>query len=129
MQFLRNTYFCTNMKSLNPFSKVILVFLLLGVQITYAAFTLTGLTDEKSKNAKYSLRTLSNISNKTLSFSALRYGLPYQGMQSYTTTRTPSSLLVSNSMLRFGTGNTTYVFSYHVKVKAPKFKTPTPEQR
>lgn len=129
MQFLRNTYFCANMKSLNPFSKVILVFLLLGIQITYAAFTLTGLTDEKSKNAKYSLRTLSNISNKTLSFSALRYGLPYQGMQSYTTTRTPSSLLVSNSMLRFGTGNTTYVFSYHVKVKAPKFKTPTPEQR
>ena len=117
------------MKSLNPFSKAILVFLLLGIQVTYAAFTLTGLTDEKSKNAKYSLRTLSNISNKSLSFSALRFGLPYQGMQNYTTRRTPGSLLESNSMLRFGTGNTTYVYSYHVKVKAPKFKTPSPEQR
>ncbi|NDA61337.1 MAG: hypothetical protein EBX50_04770 [Chitinophagia bacterium] len=117
------------MKSLNPFSKVILVCLLLGVQITYAAFTLTGLTDEKSKNAKYSLRTLSNISNKSLSFSALRFGLPYQGMQNYTTSKPTSSMLESNSMLRFGLGNTTYVYSYHVKVKAPKFKTPTPDQR
>lgn len=117
------------MKSLNPFSKAILVFLLLGTQITYAAFTLTGLTDEKSKNAKYSLRTLSNLSNKSLSYSALRFGLPYQGIKNYTSSRPPGSILESNSMLRFGLGNTTYVYAYHVKVKAPKFKTPSPDQR
>ncbi|MBU3743779.1 MAG: hypothetical protein FGM61_04420 [Sediminibacterium sp.] len=117
------------MKSPSPYTKVILVSLLLGIQITYAAFTLTGLTDEKSKNAKYSLSTLSNLSNKSLSFSALRFGLPYQGMQNFTSSRPPGSLLESNSMLRFGLGNTTYVYSYYVKVKALKFKTPSPDQR
>lgn len=116
------------MKSLNPLFKVLVISLLLGIQVTYAAFTLTGLTDEKSKNAKYSLRTLSNLSNKGLSFPALRYGLPFKGTQSFTFTR-HGSMLESNSMMRFGYGNTTYVYSYHVKVKAPKFKTPSPENR
>ncbi|MCX6265629.1 MAG: hypothetical protein NTZ47_13995 [Bacteroidetes bacterium] len=115
------------MKSLNPLSKVLFISLLLGIQVTYAAFTLTGLTDEKSKNAKYSLRTLSNLSNKGLSFSALRYGMPFKGSQTFSFTR-QGSLLESNSMMRFGMGNTTYIYSYHVKLKAPKlnkFKTPT----
>ncbi len=116
------------MKSLNPLFKVLVISLLLGAQVTYAAFTLTGLTDEKSKNAKYSLRTLSNLSNKGLSFPALRYGLTYKGAQTLSFNQ-KGSMLESNSMMRFGSGNTTYVYSYHVKVKAPKFKTPTRDNR
>lgn len=116
------------MKSQNPFLKVLFVTLLIGVQFTYAAFTLTGLTDEKSKSAKYSLRNLSNLSSKSLNFSALRLSMPLKGVQNYTISH-PGSMLESNSMMRYGYGNTTYVYNYHVVIKAPKFKTPSPDFR
>jgi hypothetical protein len=116
------------MKIRHPFLKVLFVILLIGVQFTYAAFTLTGLTDEKSKSAKYSLRNLSNLSSRNLSFSTLRLTLPLKGVQNYTSTR-PGSMLESNSMMRYGYGNTTYIYNYHVVIKAPKFKTPSPDYR
>ena len=101
------------------------VLLAMGIQVAYAAFSLTGLTDDKNKNNKYSLKNLSSLSHKGLSFASLKSSLQYKGAQMSKETQSSSEI---SSMLRFDNGNTTYVYPYKFKVKAPKFKTPAPSQ-
>lgn len=102
-----------------------LILLAMGMQVAYAAFSFTGITDEKTKNSKYSLKNLGSLSHKGLSFASLKSNLQYKGSQ-------PSKdLTIGNemhSMLRYDNGNTTYIYPYKFKVKAPKFKTPAPPQ-
>jgi hypothetical protein len=101
--------------------------LLMGIQVAYAAFSFTGITDEKTKSSKYSFKHLSSLSHKSLSFSSLKSSLQYKGPSTALTKENGSGSEVS-SMLRFDNGNTTYVYPYKFKVKAPKFKTPAPPQ-
>lgn len=101
--------------------------LLMGIQVAYAAFSFTGITDEKTKSSKYSFKHLSTLSHKSLSFSSLKSSLQYKGPSTSLTKENRSGTEVS-SMLRFDNGNTTYVYPYKFKVKAPKFKTPAPPQ-
>ncbi|MEO7530557.1 MAG: hypothetical protein ABIS69_04070, partial [Sediminibacterium sp.] len=98
--------------------------LAMGIQVAYAALSFTGIADEKTKTTKYSLKNLSALSHKGLSFSALRSGLQYKGPQS------KENIIGSDvsSMLRFDNGNTSYIYPYKFKIKAPKFKTPAPPQ-
>jgi hypothetical protein len=96
----------------------------MGMQVAYAAFSLTGVADEKNKNSKYSLKTLNSLSHKGLSFSSLRLSLQYKGIQASKDMTTGSEM---NSLMRFDNGNTTYIYPYKFKVKAPKFKTPSPQ--
>jgi hypothetical protein len=98
--------------------------LAMGIQVAYAAFSFTGIADEKAKNNKYSLKNLSSLSHKGLSFSSLRLSLQYKGTQASKEMTTGSEL---NSLMRFDNGNTTYIYPYKFKVKAPKFKTPSPQ--
>lgn len=104
----------------------IVALLLMGIQVAYAAFSFTGITDEKTKTSKYSLKNLSVLSHKGLSFSSLKSSLQYKGTQ-FTTKETINGSEVS-SMLRFDNGNTAYVYPYKFKIKAPKFKTPSRPQ-
>lgn len=100
--------------------------LVLGMQVTYAALTFSGLTDEKNKNnSKFSLRSLSSLSHKSLSFSSLKSNLQYKGGQAYSTPKETGSGFEVSSMLRYDNGNTTYIYPYKYKVKVPKFKTPS----
>jgi hypothetical protein len=101
------------------------VLLVMGIQAAYAAFSLTGLTDDKNKTTKYSLKNLGSLSHKGLSFSSLKSSLQYKGTQ---LSKESSNNAEVSSMLRFDNGNTTYVYPYKFKVKAPKFKTPVPTQ-
>ncbi|TAJ54653.1 MAG: hypothetical protein EPO58_08395 [Chitinophagaceae bacterium] len=101
--------------------------LLMGIQVAYAAFSFTGITDEKTRSSKYSFKHLSSLSHKSLSFSSLKSSLQYKGPSTSLTKENGSGSEVS-SMLRFDNGNTTYVYPYKFKVKAPKFKTPAPPQ-
>jgi len=101
--------------------------LLMGIQVAYAAFSFTGIADEKIKSSKYSFKNLSSLSHKSLSFSSLKSSLQYKGPQTPITKDNNNGTEV-RSMLRFDNGNTTYVYPYKFKVKAPKFKTPTPPQ-
>jgi hypothetical protein len=101
--------------------------LLLGMEAAYASFSFTGIADEKTKVSKYSLKNLSSLSHKGLSFSSLKSTLQFKGIQS-TSKETINGTEV-NSMLRFDNGNTSYVYPYKFKVKAPKFKTPAPPQQ
>ena len=103
--------------------------LAMGIQVVYAAFSFTGLADEKSKNSKYSLKNLSALSHKGLSFSSLKSNLQYKGAQSSSSSKESFSGIEVNSMLRFDNGNTTYIYPYKFKVKASKFKTPAASQR
>ena len=100
--------------------------LLLSIQMVYAAFSLTGIADEKAKG-KYSLKNLSNLSHKSLSFSTLRSTLQFKGVQQPMMAKETVSGVELSSSLRFDNGSTTYVYPYKFKVKASKFKTPSPQ--
>lgn len=112
----------------NYHTKLTFAALLLGLQFAYAAFSFTGITDEKNKASKYSLKNLSALSHKGLSFSTLKSSLQYKGTQTSMSAKEMVTGSEVNSMLRFDNGNTTYVYPYKFKVKAPKFKTPAPPQ-
>ena len=101
--------------------------LLMGIQVAYAAFSFTGIADEKIRTSKYSFKHLSSLSHKSLSFSSLKSSLQYKGPQT-SVSKENSNVTEVSSMLRYDNGNTTYVYPYKVKVKAPKCKTPSPPQ-
>ncbi len=116
------------MKRPNYIQKLAVVALLaMGIQVVaYAAFTISGLTDERAKNNKFSLRNLSSLSHKGLSFTSLRSNLQYKGGQTFSAPKETSNGLEVSSMLRYDNGNTTYIYPYKFKIKAPRFKTPSP---
>lgn len=127
MIFKKNV-FLLQMRIRSHYKKICFATLLLmGIQAAYAAFSFTGITDEKNKSSRYSLKHLSSLSHKSLSFSSLKSNLQYKGTQSSNTKETTTGSEVS-SLLRFDNGNTTYVYPYRFKIKAPKFKTPAPPQ-
>ncbi len=100
------------------------ILLAMGIQVTYAGLSFTGIADDKTKTIKYSLKNLSLLSHKGLSFSSLKSNLQYRG------SLPPKESVFGNevsSMLRYDNGNTTYIYPYKFKVKAPKFKTPVPQ--
>lgn len=99
--------------------------LAMGIQVAYAAFSFTGIADEKAKMTKYSLKNLTSLSHKSLSFASLRSTLQYKPQASSKESIFGSEV---NSSLRYDNGNTTYVYPYKFKIKAPKFKTPSPQQ-
>lgn len=119
------------MKGLKHIKKIVIASIFtVGVHMAFAAFSFTGITDEKTKNSsKYSLKNLSTLSHKGLSYSSLKSNLQFKGIQLMPLTgkETQSGLEVS-SMLKFDNGNTTYIYPYKFKVKVPKFKTPTPPE-
>lgn len=105
---------------------VFVILLAMGIQVAYAALSFTGIADEKTKNVtKFSLKNLSALSHKGLSFSSLKSSLQYKGTQPSKESIFGSEV---SSMLRYDNGNTTYIYPYKFKVKAPKFKTPSPQQ-
>ncbi|MES2005672.1 MAG: hypothetical protein V4450_14230 [Bacteroidota bacterium] len=106
----------------------VVTLLLMGMQVTYAAFSFTGIADEKTKTSKYSLKNLSSLAHKGLSFNSLKSSLQYKGAQSNVKETVNGNGSEVNSMLRFDNGNTSYIYPYKFKVKAPKFKTPAPPQ-
>ncbi len=100
--------------------------LTVGVQAVFAAYSFTGITDERTKtNSKYSLKNLSALSHKSLSYSSLKSNLQFKGTQLQSAKEMQDGLEVS-SMLKYDNGNTTYIYPYKFKVKVPKFKTPVP---
>ncbi len=100
--------------------------LTVGVQVAFAAYSFTGITDERTKtNSKYSLKNLSALSHKSLSYSSLKSNLQFKGTQLQSAKEIQDGLEVS-SMLKYDNGNTTYIYPYKFKVKVPKFKTPVP---
>jgi hypothetical protein len=100
------------------------IILMMAIQMAYAAFSFTGITDEHTKNSKYSLKNLSSFSRKGLTYSTMKSSLQFKGMQLLSNKDNQNSSEL-NYMMRFENGNSTFVYPYKFKVKVPtKFKTP-----
>jgi len=99
--------------------------LIMVVPFAFAAFTLTGSVDEKAKSSKYSLKNISRYSQRSFSLSSFRTNLQYRGSLSIST-KTGVENSVFNSFIQIERGNTTYTMPYKMKIKAPRFKTPSP---
>lgn len=100
-------------------------FLLMVVPFAFAAFTLSGNVDEKARNSKYSLKNISKYSQKSFSLSSLRTNLQYKGSLSISRNSGVDNSIF-NSYIQIDKGNTTYTMPYKMKIKAPRFKTPSP---
>jgi len=102
------------------------ILLVMAIQVVYAAFSFSVITDEHTKSSKYSLKNLNSFSRKSLTYSSMKSNLQFRGTQllSYKDNQASSEI---NSMLCFDYGNATFVYPYKFKVKvATKFKTPAP---
>ena len=126
------------MKGQKHIKTVAIAFVLtLGVKIALAAFSFTGITDEKGgtkNNSKYSLKNVNAVSShkslSALSYSSLKSSMQFKGTQLMHSS--VSEVLTEggevSSMLKFDNGNTTYIYPYKFKVRVPKFKTPAPPE-
>ncbi len=100
------------------------IMLVMAIQVVYAAFSFSGISDEHNKNSKYSLKNLNSISRKGLTYSAMKTNLQFRGTQLLSNKDNQNSSEM-NYMLRFENGNSTFVYPYKFKVRVPtKFKTP-----
>jgi hypothetical protein len=100
------------------------IILMMAIQVAYAAFSFTGITDEHTKNSKYSLKNLNSFSRKGLTYSAMKSSLQFKGMQLLSNKDNQNNSEM-NYMMRFENGNSTFVYPYKFKVRVPtKFKTP-----
>jgi hypothetical protein len=100
------------------------IILVMAIQMAYAAFSFSGITDEHNKNSKYSLKNLNSFSRKSLTYSSMKSSLQFRGTQLLINKDNQSGSEI-NSTLRFDNGNATFVYPYKFKVKIPtKFKTP-----
>jgi hypothetical protein len=96
----------------------------MAIQVAFAAFSFIGITEERAKNSKYSLKNLSSLSHKSLNYSSIKNSLQFKGTQLMGSKDILNGSEM-NSMMRFDNGNTTYVYPYKFKLKvASKFKTP-----
>lgn len=89
----------------------------------FASFTLSGSADEHKKNSKYSLNNINKYAKKSFNPNALRNSLHATGNMVYSFNT--GTTVVNGNALKFSKGNTTYILPYNIKLKAPKFKTPT----
>lgn len=93
--------------------------LVFAVQVVFAAFTLTGNSSNKKSSTKYSLKNLSKYSSKGLSLSTIRLNSKLSASD------LSSSTSSAGVNIQTTNGNTTFIYPYKVKVKVPKFKTPS----
>ena len=108
--------------SKNTVKLALLLTLSLGVQVSFAAFTLSGLTTEKrGKQTKFTLKNLSSLTSKSLSYSSLKSTIQYKSIQTLGLQLKGNENAEMNSMLRFDNGNSSFVYPYKFKVKVPKF--------
>jgi len=123
---LRLHIFAIMKRSKIIFTLTLAVTLFIGVQLSHAAFTLSGISTEKrGKQSKFTLKNLNLLNSKSLSYSSLKSTMQYKSIQTLGLSKGNTNAEM-NSMLRFDNGNSSFVFPYKFKVKVPKFKTPSP---
>lgn len=107
------------MKKGFAYSKILVVFLL--VLAGHFAFG-TGST-EKSSRSNF---TLKNNKSKTTALTPVTgSNYKFKGTQFLSAKKDKNNTIQVNGVMRYQSGNTTYVYPYKYKVKAPLFKTPS----
>lgn len=98
--------------------------LLIAVKLAFASIGVSGISDDKLKSNKYSLKNFSALRH-TFSLNSLKSKLHYTSSDVYSQSNFNSTTQM-NSMMKYDRGNTTYIMPFNYKVKVPKFKTPSP---
>jgi hypothetical protein len=115
----KSPIFVIEMKKGFTYRKLIVVLLLVLVgNISFG----TGIT-EKANKSNFTLKNLNKSKGFSLSPNVSSY--QFKGSQFLSVKRNANNTLQVNSVIRYQSGNTTYVFPYKYKVKAPLFKTPS----
>ncbi|MEP6684586.1 MAG: hypothetical protein ABJA35_15050 [Parafilimonas sp.] len=109
-------------KMLSPRKMLLLLGFLISVQ-TFASFIDNG--SAKKSHANISLKNFSKYSYKSTAYPSFRLSkFQFNGSSDFYQINSNNSIL-GQSVIRMQNGNTTYVYPYKYKVKAPLFKTPT----
>jgi hypothetical protein len=110
------------MPTLKYIKKIAIVTLsVMMVQLAFASFSFNTISDERNKSTKYSLKSLNNLSHKSLSISMINSYRLLKGNQMINQRVSPNGLEI-NSMLQYDNGSSTFVYPYKFKVKIPKDK-------
>ncbi|MBN8835872.1 MAG: hypothetical protein J0I09_01295 [Sphingobacteriia bacterium] len=106
---------------------LIAALLVFAMNVAFASLSFTGITDENTKNSKYSLKNVGSLSNKAFTISHIKTSLQYN-RSSLVAQPAINGSGVSATM-QYDLGNSTYVlpYKYKVRIPLPKFKTPTPD--
>ncbi|MEN9700920.1 MAG: hypothetical protein RIR55_223 [Bacteroidota bacterium] len=96
--------------------------LLLLATKSNASIVVTGSIDSKKVSEKYTLKNLSSLSHRTVTFATLKANLDFKGFANTNSIYNTSTA----AYLQYNKGNVSYVIPYNYKVILPKFKTPTP---
>lgn len=119
LKYLENPIFVLTMKTYKLYNKFAIA-LLLTVAVNIAALG-TGLTG-KNKSS-FSLKKVNKA--KGFSLTGLKHGsFQLKGSSLINYQRNSDNTVTVNSVIRYQSGNTTYVYPYKFKAKAPLFKTP-----
>ncbi len=102
---------------------IALAILTMVMPFAFASLSISGTVDEKAKSNKFSLKNISKYSHKSFSMSLLRTNMQTKGTFVSKNVNTSTEF---NSYIQLYDGNTTYVMPYKLKIKVPKFKTPSP---
>ena len=93
----------------------------MAVQVAFASISFTGISDDKNKGNKYSLKHFSLYSHKIISISGLKSELEFKGSSSLSQKNNAGGVEM-NSIMQFDKGNTTFILPYKVKIKIYKDK-------
>lgn len=97
------------------------IIFIMMVQVAIASFTFSGITDERNKSNKFSLKNLSKYSHNTLSIYSLKSELQLKGAIFFGPKPSQDATEV-NSIMQYDRGNTTYILPFKFKIKLPKDK-------
>lgn len=100
-----------------------LAILTMVMPFAFASLSISGTVDEKAKSNRFSLKNISSYSHKSFSMSLLRSNMQNKGTFSLKSSSIGNEF---NSYIQLYDGNTTYIMPYKLKIKMPKFKTPSP---
>jgi hypothetical protein len=106
----------------NKFFIALSTCMLLFTATSNASIVVTGTIESKKLNEKYSLKNLSALSHRTVTFATLKASLDFKGFANTNSMYNASTA----AYLQYNKGNVSYVIPYNYKVILPKFKAPTP---
>ncbi len=106
----------------NIFVVTLSTFLLLSAAKSNASIVVTSTMESKKISDKYSLKNLSSLSHRTVTFATLKASLDFKGFANTNSMYNSSTA----AYLQYNKGNVSYVIPYNYKVILPKFKAPTP---
>lgn len=113
------------MKRNRPYLKLVLA-TMLAMATQFAVGSFIGSTTSNERKERYTLKSLNKNLVRGYSLSSFRASnYQFTGSQILGSQRSSGGQVEVNSLMRLEHGNTSYIFPYKYKVKAPKFVTPS----